>query len=205
MKTGEKNLKLDQEAGQVPQRVHVWSERGDTDKLPMIDLSTNPFTVKKDADDDERSITSLVEGPSTVEDEEPSDPNRRMLLDAENGNTKWIDAEQTELSQIDEYDTFIDIGNEHPPDDYKKIRVHMVYDIKHDGRHKARLVADGHLTQVPAESVYSSVASLRSIRLVAFLAELNGLELWNTDVGNAHLESYTSEKVYIRAGPEFGE
>ena len=38
-----------------------------------------------------------------------------------------------------------------------------------------------------------------------FLAELNHLELWATDIGNAYLEAFTSEKVYIIAGPEFGE
>ena len=33
--------------------------------------------------------------------------------------------------------------------DYTKIRVHMVYDVKHDGGHKARLVAGDHLTKIP--------------------------------------------------------
>ena len=88
---------------------------------------------------------------------------------------------------------------------YKKIGVHLVYDVKHDGRLKARCVADGHLTQVPAESVYSGVVSLRSLRLCVFLAELNDLELWGADVGNAYLESKTREKNYIVAGPEFGD
>jgi len=83
--------------------------------------------------------------------------------------------------------------------------VHLVFDVKHDGRHKARLVADGHLTEVPIESVYSGVVSLRGFRLVLFLAELNGLETYATDIGNAYLEAKTSEKVYIIAGPEFGE
>jgi Reverse transcriptase (RNA-dependent DNA polymerase) len=40
---------------------------------------------------------------------------------------------------------------------------------------------------------------------VAFLAELNGLETLSTDVGNAYLESFTKLKVYIIAGPEFGD
>ena len=35
------------------------------------------------------------------------------------------------------------------------------------------------------------------------MAELNGLELWTTDIGNAYLEAYTKEKVTIIAGPEF--
>ena len=81
----------------------------------------------------------------------------------------------------------------------------MVYAVKHDGRHKARLVAGGHLTDTPIDSVYSSVVSLRGIRILTFIAELNDLEVWCTDVGNAYLESYTKEKVYIIAGPEFGE
>jgi hypothetical protein len=38
-----------------------------------------------------------------------------------------------------------------------------------------------------------------------FLAELNKLETWSTDIGNAYLEAFTSEKVYIIAGPEFKE
>jgi hypothetical protein len=80
----------------------------------------------------------------------------------------------------------------------------MIYDVKHDGRHKARLVADGHLTKTPVESVYSGVVSLRSLRLVTFLAELNHLSLWGADVGNAYLEAETREKLYIIAGPEFG-
>jgi Reverse transcriptase (RNA-dependent DNA polymerase) len=77
--------------------------------------------------------------------------------------------------------------------------------VKHNGRHKARLVADGHLTDIPLDSVYSGVVSLRGFRLVLFLAELNELQLWATDIGNAYLEAYTSEKVYIIAGPEFGD
>ena len=31
------------------------------------------------------------------------------------------------------------------------------------------------------------------------------MECWATDIGNAYLESYTKEKVYIVTGPEFGE
>ena len=55
------------------------------------------------------------------------------------------------------------------------------------------------------ESVYSGVVSLRGVRIVIFLAELNGLKIWQTDVGNAYLEATTEEKVYVIAGPEFGE
>jgi Reverse transcriptase (RNA-dependent DNA polymerase) len=111
-------------------------------------------------------------------------------------------------TQIHEYITFIDKGHHtkvSPPNGFKNIRVHLVFDVKHNGRHMARLVADGHLTDIPLNSVYSGVMSLQGFRLVLFLAELNNLQLWATDIGNAYLETYTTEKVYIIAGPEFGE
>ena len=80
-----------------------------------------------------------------------------------------------------------------------------MFAVKHDGRHKARLCADGNLTEVPIDSVYSGVVSLKSLRTMIFLAELNGLETWVTDIGNAYLEAETSEKVFVIAGPKFGE
>ena len=60
------------------------------------------------------------------------------------------------------------------------------------------------MTPEPEESIYSSVATLHSLHIVVFLAELNGLRLMQGDIGNAYLESYTQEKVYFIAGPEFG-
>jgi hypothetical protein len=85
------------------------------------------------------------------------------LLDAKNGNTKWRDAELVELAQINEYETFSDKGKGHyPGKDYKRINVHFVYAAKPD-RLKARLIAGGHLTDTPVDSVYSSVVSLRGI------------------------------------------
>ena len=138
--------------------------------------------------------------------EVPKNHKHALELDKRNGNTKWQDCTKLEMQQLHEYETFKDIGyNTRPPDGYRKIRVHLIFAVKHDGRHKARLVADGHLTTVPTESVYSGVVSLRGLRLVIFLAELNGLDTWATDIGNAYLESCTRERVAIVAGSEFGE
>jgi len=131
-----------------------------------------------------------------------------VQLDARNGNRKWHDARDTEFGQLFDYSTFKDMGHykdSSPPDGYKKIRVHMVFDVKHDGRHKVRVVADGHLTDIPVDSVYSGVVSLRGLRIMVFLAELNLLDVWATDIGNAYLEARTKEKLYIISGPEFGE
>ena len=77
----------------------------------------------------------------------------------------------------------------------------MIFDVKHDLRHKCRLVAGGYLTKPNGDNSYSSVASLRSVRLVTFIAELNGLKLEAADVGNTYLEAKTNEKVCFVAGP----
>ena len=68
-----------------------------------------------------------------------------------------------------------------------------------------RLVADCCLIPEPVENIYSGVVSLRHLRLVIFLGELNNLELWGGDIGNAYLEAYTHEKLFIIAGAEFEE
>ena len=130
----------------------------------------------------------------------PKDFNDAIRLDKENSNTHWQDAMDLELSQIHEYKVFKDIGKAQfhdgkavIPDGFQKIRVHFVYAVKHDGRFKARLVADGHLTKEPVESIYSGVVSLRSLRMVVFLSQLNDLKIWGADVGIAYLEVYTDK------------
>jgi hypothetical protein len=69
---------------------------------------------------------------------------------------------------------------------------------------RGRLVAGTHDEHTNRQCILW-VVSLKGLRMVTFLAELNGLELWATDVGNAFLESYTSERVLFKAGPEFGD
>ena len=120
-----------------------------------------------------------------------------------------------ELDQINDYQVFIDhvrakydrkskrITN--APQGYQKINVHLVFACKHDGCHKARLVAGGHLTPDPVDSIYSGVVSTRSLRLSIFLAKLNNIKVWGADIGNAYLEATTKEKLYIGAGTEFEE
>ena len=61
------------------------------------------------------------------------------------------------------------------------------------------------MTKVTNEDAYSSVVSLKGMRMCIFIAELNDLDIMVGDIGNAYLEAYTKEKIYFIAGPEFGE
>ena len=69
------------------------------------------------------------------------------------------------------------------PDGFKKIRAHIAFDVNQDRRHKVCLAADGHLTKIPLESVYSSEVSLRGFRLIVFAAALwrNSDDILNKD------------------------
>ena len=91
------------------------------------------------------------------------------------------------------------------PSNHQKIRVNLIFVVKHNRKRKARLVADGSLTPEPVENIYSGVVALRHLWLVIFLGELKNFELWGADIGNAYLEAYTHEKLFIIAGPEFEE
>jgi hypothetical protein len=87
-----------------------------------------------------------------------------MRLDRVNGNEKWESAVRLELAQIDEYVTFKDIGHNgkvKTPEGYKNWSLMSTWwQIV-----KARLVADGHLTDAPLDFVYSGVVSIRGFAL----------------------------------------
>ena len=116
-------------------------------------------------------------------------------LDQKNDNHKWRDARKVEITQLFDYEVFRDLGKgAEPPPGYKKITVRVIYDVKHDLRHKARCVAQGNLTDPCGDQAYSGVISLLSLRLAILIGKLNGLKIMVGDIGNAYLEAFTQEK-----------
>jgi hypothetical protein len=60
-----------------------------------------------------------------------------IRLDKLHDNNKWQGATKLEMNQLYECDTFHDKGiGTTPGEKFKKIRVHLVYACKHDGRQK---------------------------------------------------------------------
>ena len=49
-----------------------------------------------------------------------------------------------------------------------------------------------------------NVVSTEAVCLVFVLAQIQGLQCIAGDVGNTFLTAFTHEKIYIQAGPEFG-
>jgi hypothetical protein len=80
----------------------------------------------------------------------------------------------------------------------------MVFDVKYDLRHKARLFVGGNWTVNDKEDIYSGVVRMDTVRIGFFLRELYGLSCYACDIRNVFFCRKTKEKVCITAGPEFG-
>ena len=69
-----------------------------------------------------------------------------------------------------------------PPVGHTRINCHITFDVKMDLTRKAR---------------FSEISFL--------LAALNDCEILTGDIGNVYLNAFTTEKIYYRAGLEWGE
>ena len=81
-----------------------------------------------------------------------------------NNETKWQDSIAAELEKQMKHEICKDLfhaSKAKPTPGLKKIRFHSVYNFKHDGCCKSRLVADVHLTDTPLYSARSRVVSLK--------------------------------------------
>lgn len=135
-----------------------------------------------------------VELPKTVQE--------ALRIDELTGTNFWAKAIEKEMSNNRQAFEFSD--DDSIPKGYTEITVHGIFDIKMDLTRKFRLVGDGHKTETPEHSIYSSVVSRDSVRIFFLLAALNDLEVLSADIQNAYLSAPAMEKHWTRAGPEFG-
>jgi hypothetical protein len=135
----------------------------------------------------------------------PKSPEEAYAIDKENNKTLWTDGIAEEMAKVRVAFTESNTS----PDDlvgYQEITTHMIFDIKlgENFRRKARLVADGHKTDTPSSVTFSTVVSRDSVRICLLIAALNDLDLQSGDIENAYLTAPCRERMWTRAGPEFG-
>ena len=82
----------------------------------------------------------------------------------------------------------------HPGDDWQSTTLHIVFDVKHDLRRKARLVAGGHLIDIADTPVYSSTVKGIGVQLLHVISHKANLKQLCGDIGNAFPNAYTNEK-----------
>ena len=136
----------------------------------------------------------------------PDRANKWQELDRKNGNSLWRDAHTYEIGKYNKYKVHHSVGpvtpqllEQHLSDGYQLIDLVWSYAVTHD-------CAGGHTTYINEnETAYSSVVSLRTLRTMVLLAELNGLKLMTADVESAYLLAHTKEKICFIAGKEFGD
>jgi hypothetical protein len=139
-----------------------------------------------------------------------------FAIDKRNGNNFWREAIEKEMSTIKGMGAFKQYKNASPqqPKDgsrklpeYQQMGCHMILDIKMEGQftRKARFVANGNETRdVASHHTYASVVMHESVRIAFLYAALNDLKVLGCDVSNAYLDAPCREKIWVHAGPEFG-
>ena len=136
----------------------------------------------------------------------PKNIQHAKEIDARNGNTLWQDAIALEMKNVmiafEEIDDPGMLGNE-----FNEVTGHLIFDVKlgEGFRRKARWVADGHKTEAPSSVTYSTVVTRDSVRILLLIAALNDLDVQGADIQNAYLTAPNREKLWMKAGPEFGD
>ncbi len=93
-----------------------------------------------------------------------------------------------------------------PPNRYQFDHCHMIIDVKmEDFSQKARLVAGGHMTDVPPTVMYASVVLSKTVRMTLTTATLNVLKVMAADIMNAYITVPNKEKIWMLLVPEFGK
>lgn len=107
---------------------------------------------------------------------------------------------------IYEFKAFCIHDSDVPPNGYQKLRYHIVFDDKVNSDCKAQWVMDRNLSpEMLREDCFASIVSTEAVHLGFILAQVQNLKCITGNVGNAFLTAFTSEKIYVVAGPEFGE
>ena len=137
----------------------------------------------------------------------PNNTREALIIDAENGNNLWADAIAKEMGALEKANCFafyppgFKVGSE-----YQYAPLRLIFDIKQeDFRRKARLVAGGHVVDASMYESYSSTVQTRTIRILETVAINENMSMVTGDIGNAFVQAETKEKIYTRAGLEFGD
>ena len=120
---------------------------------------------------------------------------------------EFREAEHKELSELWDNGTF---SIEICPKDRKPIPCRWVYDIKRNKdneieRFKARLVVQGfrQIEGVDFQKTFSSVAQMRSFRMIVALAIRFGLRITQYDISNAFLNADIDTELYMKPPPGY--
>ena len=77
----------------------------------------------------------------------------------------------------------------------------MIYDVKPDLTHKARLVCDGSRIDLRGLSTRATVVKGVSVRLLDFIADSQNLKVLQGIIDNAFIQKHIKDKNFAKCKP----
>ena len=133
----------------------------------------------------------------------PTTVKRALEIDAETGTTFWTDAIKKEMKTVGIAFEVMEESAEKPIG-HTFVNCKIIFDVKMTFERKARLVAQGFMSDPPSHLTFASVVSRESVRIGFTIAALNDLNVLAGDVSGAYLNAPCREKIYTVCGPEWG-
>ena len=112
-----------------------------------------PFTLKKR--DHSKANIRFIKKSHKFGVKLPHNIQEAHTFDVENGNTLWRDTIQKEIFNVSIAFDILDL-DEHAQVGYGYVGTNLIFDVKMDFTRKARLIAGGHMTDLP-ENQYTMV------------------------------------------------
>ena len=139
-----------------------------------------------------------IEIPKSVEDVK--------RIDQANTSTNWWDDICKDMKNVRIMFKKYDGKQSEIPSNYTKINCHLIFELKmgENFRRRSRMVAGGHVNDVPSSITYYCVVLRDSAQILFMIALLNYLKVLSCDIQNAYLTAPTREKIWTIDGPEFG-
>ena len=170
------------------------------DNISLDDVINYAFTASDGSD----IFDSIIEKEKSKLETPPKTQN--IMLQGPKVN-EYIEAEERELTGILKHGTWEVVVR---PKNRKPITCRWVYDLKRNNNneiilHKARLVVHGfkQIEGVDFNKTFSSVAQMRSFRMIIMLAVAFDLDLTQYDISNAFLNGDLEEEIFMEYPPGY--
>ena len=151
--------------------------------------------ARTDSDGNQREVIELLQFINYSRYKQGIPLNRKEAMSSPNAD-KWRAAEKAEYESLMANKTWILVPR---PKDRKVLHCMWVYDEKHDGTAKGRLVIKGYeqVWGLDYHETYSPVARFESIRFLFAHAALEDWEIEAMDVKTAFLNGDLDEEIYM--------
>jgi hypothetical protein len=149
---------------------------------------------RQDVDEDMAALTAAVDTPGP---HNHALPPRTVAEGLARPDVRWQAVIDEELAPCRKFGVWEEV---HLPEKKQALPSVLIFEIKRDGRYKARLVAGGHRQRLGLdfEETYASVGCYRTMRMMMAIAAHEDLELRQFDIRTTSLNAWLQEEGYLQ-------